>query len=103
MPAARCFCCGEAFQFGPYWYHGRYLPGYRLMLCTDCWHAVENEWPDQYERRLLEWLKQRDLRVPERLASGRLPGEGKLATKQDAQPLRKDPLGLQPSDRQPSD
>jgi hypothetical protein len=102
MPAARCFCCGEAFQFGPYWYHGRYLPAYHLMLCTNCCHAIGNEWPVEHETRLLEWLKQHDLGVPERLANGRLPGEG-VQGKQDAQALRKNTLGFLPWDWQPSD
>jgi hypothetical protein len=73
VPAARCFCCNIAFQFGPYWYEGRFLPAYQVTLCTYCYDRAKTGWLFRHEARLLDWLKQSGLPVPDRLPNGRLP------------------------------
>ena len=73
VPSAICFICRRDFQFGPYWYHGRYVRLYGVTLCDDCWASAVDGWPREHERTLCAWLNRIDLAIPARLPNGLLP------------------------------
>ena len=73
MPSADCFLCDRSFQYGPYWYHGRFMRLYRVVVCNDCWNGASQGWPPEHERLLLARLEELHLSPPRRGANGRLP------------------------------
>jgi hypothetical protein len=73
VPSARCFLCDRSFQYGPYWYHGRFIRLYRTIVCNDCWNGASQGWPPEHERLLLARLDELRLPPPGRNAYGRLP------------------------------
>ena len=68
-----CICCQRSFQFGPSTYEGRHLPGYKMMVCRDCYDANWDGWAPHYEGFILKHLREKGIQPPPRNANGWLP------------------------------
>lgn len=72
----KCDLCGQQYQYGPHRYEGHPLKLYGgIMICNSCWNANHDGFSPQYDKRLIEHLKQNNLLVPERNSRGWLPRE----------------------------
>lgn len=68
-----CFCCGQSFAFGTNAYHGRYVPQYRISVCSVCYQANWDGWAPHLESRIREHADAEGLVLPPRNTKGWLP------------------------------
>ena len=70
-----CALCGNPFQFGPHHYDGKHISRYQITVCMSCWTGNWDGWAPHLEERLIAYLQQKGLPIPERNAKGWLPRE----------------------------
>jgi hypothetical protein len=71
----QCFMCDRDFQWGPHIYEGRRIPKYDIDVCNTCYQANWDGWAPHLEKKLIRYLKEKGLPIPERNAKGWLPRE----------------------------
>jgi hypothetical protein len=68
-----CEVCGGTFQFGPHVYDGRYIPTYRLRVCSGCYQGNWDGWAPQFEDAVTQHLLAAGAQLPTRNSKGLLP------------------------------
>lgn len=71
----KCFLCGKKIQMGPHLYEGHICKGYGFLVCDICWRGNWDGWAPYYEAKILEFLKENNIKEVERLPNGLLPRE----------------------------
>jgi len=69
----KCGLCKSEFQFGPQTYDGRYLPHYKIYICTVCREGNRDGLAPHYEKRFLEHLKKEGIEPPKGNKKGWYP------------------------------
>ncbi len=67
-----CPICGKEFQNGPHSY-GKYLRGYQITVCRDCYLSNQDGWARHYEGILEEIMDEKGIDYPERNDDGLYP------------------------------
>ena len=70
---AECFFCGRKFQFGPHRYEGKHIARYRVSVCDGCYKGNWDGWAPDFEAKLLPYLQEKGMPIPERNEKGWLP------------------------------
>lgn len=70
-----CFFCNKCFQFGHGSYKGRKIVGYEIMVCNSCYEVNWDGWSPHLEYKLLKYLENSGIPVPQRNSQGWFPRE----------------------------
>lgn len=71
-----CATCGRGFRYGPNRYDGKYIPTYKITVCSVCYQANWDGWAPQFEAAVTCKLREQGLPLPARNAKGWLPRDG---------------------------
>lgn len=70
---ATCDVCRRGFPFSRGRYDGRYLTGYRIVVCDTCYCANHDGWALHNEPKVMAKRRELGLPAPARLQNGLLP------------------------------
>lgn len=69
----KCFICGTSFPRKAHQYPVQKVQGYGFGACQNCLMSNRDGWADTYEKRIIEFCKENNVKLPKRKKNGRLP------------------------------
>ncbi|HAT2126372.1 TPA: hypothetical protein I8023_000838 [Legionella pneumophila] len=74
----KCFFCDLIFKYGRSHYLGKFIPAYQITVCERCYNANKDGWDKEHQKKLIPYLKSKDLIIPEINKEGLIPRDPPL-------------------------